>query len=684
MRRINRWWVLPLVMVLSLLPAGRMRAAVPDVLNQLPQDALVVISVPNLAQLSAKLAMVDKTLRLGRPELQDALSFVKGMTNMHKGLDDNGGLAVALKNLPVDGSDPDVAMVVPVSDYKAFLSNFDVQDTGQPVEAEIQGEVVTIRQAGKYAVMSNNAETVKNYQATSIAAKLGAMGGEASGRSDLMVYVDVEKLGPVLQPLLAVGMAQMQAQMLNQGLPEQQLQMMQSMFKVYGAVANALLTDGQSLVMGLDMSENGLGITYGAQFKQDSGLGQAFAKAPSEPLKLNRVPNRPFLFAMAMDFSNLPMKRWAENLKLLLGDDAWSKAMLSSLDLASLDGGQVQGAYYAPGAGAGGSLFNGVFVYMQQDPAAFMNKYRESFAALNGLQLAEGFNYQTTWKANVMQIDGRPVDQYQMKINYPPDLIAGNPMAMFMQDFSGYVTATDKAVIMTAGADPLMLKEAIAVSDGSGKMGADPGIAAVAPQLGSNRIMEGYLGVGTVLQMVSQLMSLFAPDAAFKAPKDLPPIAMGMSAAGGGASFRLYVPMKIVTSGMELAQKFTGGLGGVAPAPAAPAPAEQNLGEHVVILDADNFDAAVLKSDKPVLVDFWATWCPPCRKQNPIVAELAADMKDKAVVAKLDVDEQPALANKYEIKVIPTLLVFKGGKVVQKFEGLQAKEKLAAALEAAK
>lgn len=96
----------------------------------------------------------------------------------------------------------------------------------------------------------------------------------------------------------------------------------------------------------------------------------------------------------------------------------------------------------------------------------------------------------------------------------------------------------------------------------------------------------------------------------------------------------------------------------------------------------ENFEQEVLKSATPVLVDFWAPWCGPCQLVGPVVEELSGEIKT-AKVGKLNVDEQPALAQEYGVMSIPTLKIFKGGKVVKEFIGAQSKETLKAALESA-
>ena len=99
-----------------------------------------------------------------------------------------------------------------------------------------------------------------------------------------------------------------------------------------------------------------------------------------------------------------------------------------------------------------------------------------------------------------------------------------------------------------------------------------------------------------------------------------------------------------------------------------------------IIITKENFEDEVIKSDKPVLIDFWATWCGPCRMLSPIIAEIANEYDGKEKVCKVNVDDEPELANSFNVSSIPMVVVMKNGKVTDASVGYRPKEEIEALL----
>jgi thioredoxin 1 len=105
------------------------------------------------------------------------------------------------------------------------------------------------------------------------------------------------------------------------------------------------------------------------------------------------------------------------------------------------------------------------------------------------------------------------------------------------------------------------------------------------------------------------------------------------------------------------------------------------MADNVLQFDDSNFQTEVLGSSEPVLVDFWAPWCGPCKMLAPTIDELADDYSGKARIGKINTDESRQVAIDHQISAIPTVMIFKGGQVVERVSGLQPKQQLAALLD---
>lgn len=106
------------------------------------------------------------------------------------------------------------------------------------------------------------------------------------------------------------------------------------------------------------------------------------------------------------------------------------------------------------------------------------------------------------------------------------------------------------------------------------------------------------------------------------------------------------------------------------------------MNDKVVAVTSQNFESEVLRSTQPVLLDFWAEWCAPCRALGPTIDALAEQFQGRVKVAKLDVDQSPDVAGQYGVQSIPTLLLFRGGNVIEQRVGLLSKDELARLLDA--
>jgi len=547
------------------------RAAMPEVTKKLPDTAAGFLVVPKLSDVSSKLAMLDKALGLNNPMMQNALAFAKTNLNMIQGVNDNGSFVMVMPSLPADpGAEPPMIMLVPVTNYDAYLKNFGAAGAGvQPIQ--LMNQPSFVKQLGSYAVVGNQQDAVTSFQmqANQFAGRAGKLGNTVMGGSDVLVYLDFTKLGPMLQPMVMMGLQQMQEEMANQpGGPEAELG--RAFMSIWSDAVNAFMRDAQAVVIGVDMTEEGIGLAASTQFKPTSPLAKTFAKAPAKPIALNRLPGRPFLMATATDTSTLPMKEWIASIQKAIPDNAFGAMMKNGMAAFEAAGDQAQQAYYSPAAGAApGSFMNSVAVYSTDKPRALVAAQKKVLKDMANLEVMPGMKYLTAYEEDVMQVAGKQVDQYSLRMQIPPDQMAQlGPMAMFMgSDMGGYMVATDNAVIMTSGADPKLIKEAISVADGTGELGGNPGIVAVQKHLHPHRVSEAYISVNNVVKLVGGFAALFMPGVNFNMPADTPPVATSVSVTDGGVSVREYVPMKVITSVNRMIQQIMQQQGGAGAPP---------------------------------------------------------------------------------------------------------------------
>jgi len=189
-------------------------------------------------------------------------------------------------------------------------------------------------------------------------------------------------------------------------------------------------------------------------------------------------------------------------------------------------------------------------------------------------------------------------------------------------------------------------------------------------------LLERMVGADKAAPPVEQ-----SPTPVIEAHNPAPPVPVTMASTGGAAS----TPIELVSQPLVAAPPATSGvlLTGPQQQPSAPTPAPNTVLAPptpprqltVVKATAANFDQQVLRSDLPVLVDFYADWCGPCKRLAPVLDRLARNMPEAKIV-KVNVDENPKLAAQYQVRSLPTLLVFQGGKVAGRHKGLADESQL--------
>lgn len=722
MKRATLFVTAATMLVLAAMPA-RAQFQAPDVLKQVPEGSAMVLIIPKLSDVNTKLGKFMKDFGDAPDEMLTPVASILEEMGISKGVDMNGSAAIVMPTLQLMG-EPRIYAIVPVGDAVSFMTNFESATPSDkspgvlqvPIKGAPQG---FMKMAGKYAIISDNEQVVAKQAGAEDAKKLitdaGQLGRDVMSGSDAILYINMTKVGPMLQPMVAMGMAQVQMQMENDpgmsavmGGPE----LAKVTLQAYQQAISTFLLQSQAVVVGGSVSDAGFTFGSAAQFKKDSAPAKLFpTKAPAE-VNLDRLPNKPYLFAMAMDNTAVD---WDVMIKAM--DEQFTSKLPADSPIADLVKTYVdtmkvmdeftygQFAWYPGEMGNPADMMNFSYVFGAKEPASAMGKYTSAMkkiaAAMDKLAAEGGEGMpktKMTFHENDAEVAGRKVDRWEIKMDMPAEAMQGNPAAtMMMQPWNTYMTATDDAMVMALSSSTDLMAETLKASDGSGKLGSANEMLALSRKgLPAGRFGEMYVDTGPIIKTWMGFMGLMMGGGAppqVEVPK-MPPLAIGMSAKDGAAGMTWHVPTKLIYgirdyTKAQMAAAMGAAMGGpvmVEEAVEVEEAGEGGQGEvgaaaaGVAEVTDAKFKAQVLEAKTPVLVDFWATWCAPCKQQAPIVEDLAKDFKGQVSFMKLDVDNNDKTSKAYKIRAIPTLLLFKDGKVVETFVGLTSKDKLATAI----
>ena len=575
-RTIKIRWILATVLLIAV-PAAQ--AGVPAVLQQVPVDAQVIIAIPRLAGLSKKLAIVNQKLGLNQLQMNNSLGFAKAMVGLMAGIDDDGGAALVFTALPLPQpaqarpeGQPKAVLLLPVRDYKLFLSNFGPagSESDGINQIQIMNKPVFARRSGGFAVLGIDRQPVADFRPppADAAGRFDRFGQQVLSKSDISIVVDLAGVGRAARPAIRRELDQMGRMFKQFGgqLDAQAMRFMDAYLDIYGDVIDAVLRDGDVYLQGIDISGRGVGFTSVFRFKSGSKLATGFARNPVEAPSLNRLPDRPYLFAMTMNTSTLPIRQWAKDIAdVFPKESGWDKLFAQTEQLIDASGQDWQTVMYAPEAGAEGPFMKGLYVVTTRNPGDYMRAYRSLMTQLDQLDM-NGFGYDVTFQPEARQIAGHPIDQYSIKFRASDQFREQlGQAADAFQDQNGSVFHLDDVVVIATNADERLLAEAIEAAGGTGGTGGtggletDPGIASARKRLPKHNVAQFYLNVGSLVKTMSNLNPRAVPAAAVELPGNLPPIGAAVAINQGSIAMRGHVPMSVIRAIKDAATNTMGG-----------------------------------------------------------------------------------------------------------------------------
>ncbi len=528
-------------------------AGTPACLSLVPEGAKAVVVMPDLGELLTDINTVNAMLgEQGAPELMFMTSMVRGMP----GIDVSGSAAVILDIDPADPTaDPDGIVLVPVNDFGALTQGRSVENGVVPFDMG-GGPTLFWRDLGSgYAAMSSNAELLRGFEpgdrdGASVSSMLGAAGSRGVESNDVFVMVDLE----ALRPMMMEGMESLEAQgeMLELMMGPEAAKSFDAMMNVYRTAAQ----DGRMLMSGLNFDEAvGFSADFGLQFKDGSVSAAKFNNEGNAGAYISKIPQTDFLFAMAFDLSGEGLRSMLSGYgEMMQGMDA--SGAMGAFDMKKLmtmyDGGaMVMGASDAMMMQG---IFSGALFYgASEDPGEIVDVMRSMYDNIGEFE-QPGLSMTGSMSAEPRQIAGVDVYEHTMRMELDPSMMGGggmggpNPQMMMQMMYgpnmgpSGYLARVDGGVVVTMSKDEALLTRAIEATRGEGSLSASSGIAAAAALLPENRVMEMYVGVDHIMNMVGPMAMMFGAIPEFQPVGSLTPIAMGMTADGGAVMMRTVVP----------------------------------------------------------------------------------------------------------------------------------------------
>lgn len=467
--------------------------------------------------------------------------------------------------------EPPMVLVLPVADYAAFVQagGGNAGDAVAEVDPFEQGVPAYVKNlGGGFAAMGPVREAVEAFagaagQAAAHRKLMGPSGVASADASIIAVILDLHALAPAI----TAGMGEVKTQM----------EMMAAMgggdlgaqAAAFDALSKTLVDEGQSGVVGFGVGDAGMSLNLALQFREGTETAGFMSGKGSAGALLDRVPNQPYLFAFAADMAPPGVKALFKKMNQagLAANPEAARAMGVTdaiiRQLESIDGMSML-VGVSPALMMGG-LFSNTSAYVKtRDAAGYAAAMKNVMDTMNGKTI-QGFTYHTAYSAGAKQEGTAKADEWSMRMEPDPNdpNAAQAAMAMGMifgpeGGLGGYLAPVDGGLVLTYSKNSQTLLQALDAAKGGG-LGADAGVKAVASSLPPDRALEGYIGVGHILEMVQGMAAMFGGGGPqIDVPPDLPPIGIGASLNAGGARAVVFAPTKVLTTIKKMVDEMQG------------------------------------------------------------------------------------------------------------------------------
>jgi hypothetical protein len=593
--------------VATLATLGLTGSAHADLQDQVPAEALMVMKFNDLAGTSEKIAKLatDFGIAAFQPEFGDPLGSLKQQSGVTNGIDDSGDAALVLLAPPEGEDDPLNVFLAPISDYAAFLANFegneevpeidiDLDDDLDEDDVEAAVEMVTpegvdsvvtadgtriyIIQRGDYAAISEDADTVANMAEGGLTVE--GLSGEQFADQDMVIYANTKALEKALAPLMEEGMPEAIDEITSE-LPEDYEQfepVVAALVKQGYAAAGAFFRDADAATIGLSFGDDGISYTIVADFAEDSYLGQSIGSLQGTDSSLltglPEIPAQPYLVYGGADLDG----------EALVGivNDVIEPAM-TELDKIEGEKAQFIQEFVTRNIEATKGIDGGTFGILApagdfgQTPAVqFISVTYGDTQPLFDAQIKNAEQQQDVYALFMPgQADDMPVQEYKKGAKEvagvtfdsitTPDT-TGGPGAMIYgpEGMKQFIAVDDGKLLTFSGVDDAVVEQFITASrENSDPLAALAGVEEVAEMLPVDRVAVYYIALDEIMTTAGDVAQQFGAPVQLNLPPGLPPVGATISTQDGALVIQTYIPARtvqaLVAQGMQTYMQMQGG-----------------------------------------------------------------------------------------------------------------------------